>query len=121
MNSTALSAALGVLLVLASAAFFFFGRRVGRSVERERQSLAKATAEPHNWLMYWGDYHATHYSPLSQITAANVNELRTACQWPIDAGGDNFGDCRFQHGAQIVPDVYDLQQSRDGFFAKRRF
>ena len=45
MNSTALSAALGVLVVLASAAFFFFGRRVGRSVERERQSLAKATAE----------------------------------------------------------------------------
>ena len=45
MNSTALSAALGVLVILASAAFFFFGRRVGRSVERERQSLAKATAE----------------------------------------------------------------------------
>jgi len=45
MNSTALSAALGVLVVLASAAFFFFGRRAGRSVERERQSLAKATAE----------------------------------------------------------------------------
>jgi len=45
MNSTALSAALGVLVVLASAAFFFFGRRVGRSVERERQSLAKGTAE----------------------------------------------------------------------------
>ena len=45
MNSTALSAALGVLVVLASAAFFFFGRRVGRSIERERQSLAKATAE----------------------------------------------------------------------------
>src|SRR6478736_2378546 len=45
MNSTALSAALGVLLVLASAAFFFFGRRAGRSAERETQLLAKATAE----------------------------------------------------------------------------
>src|SRR6478736_5688824 len=45
MNSTALSAALGVLLVLASAAFFFFGRRTGRSAERETQLLAKATAE----------------------------------------------------------------------------
>src|SRR5262249_4476632 len=29
--------------------------------------LAKAPAEPHNWLMYWGDYRATHYSALSQI------------------------------------------------------
>ena len=45
MNSTALSAALGVLVVLASAAFFFFGRRAGRSAERETQLLAKATAE----------------------------------------------------------------------------
>jgi ribonuclease Y len=45
MNLTALSAALGVLLVLASAAFFFFGRRAGRNTERERQLLAKATAE----------------------------------------------------------------------------
>src|SRR4029453_4825106 len=45
MNSTALSAALGVLVVLASAAFFFFGRRGGGSVERERASRPKATAE----------------------------------------------------------------------------
>ena len=45
MNATALSAALGVLLVLASAAFFFFGRRAGRNAERENQLLAKATAE----------------------------------------------------------------------------
>jgi ribonuclease Y len=45
MNPTALSAALGVLVVIASAAFFFLGRRTGRSAEREAQSLAKATAE----------------------------------------------------------------------------
>jgi len=45
MDPTALSAALGVLLVIASAAFFFLGRRVGRSVEREAQSMAKSTAE----------------------------------------------------------------------------
>jgi ribonucrease Y len=45
MNATALSAALGVLVVLASAAFFIFGRRAGRTAERAAQSLAKATAE----------------------------------------------------------------------------
>ena len=45
--------------------------------------LAKAAAEPHNWLMYWGDYRATHYSALSQITAANVNQLRTAWTFPM--------------------------------------
>ena len=45
MTATALSAALGVLVIIASAAFFVFGRRVGRAAERESQSLAKATAE----------------------------------------------------------------------------
>ena len=45
MTSTALSAVFGVLLVLASAAFFFLGRKSGRSAERATQSLAKATAE----------------------------------------------------------------------------
>ena len=45
MNLTALSAARGVLVVIASAAFFFLGRRTGRTAEREAQSVAKATAE----------------------------------------------------------------------------
>ena len=45
MNATALSAVFGVLLVLASAAFFFFGRKAGRTAERAAQSLSKSTAE----------------------------------------------------------------------------
>ena len=36
------------------------------------ERLLKAKAEPHNWLMYWGDYLGTHYSPLNQITPNNV-------------------------------------------------
>jgi ribonuclease Y len=45
MNATALSAVLGALVVVASAAFFFFGRKAGRTAERANQSLAKSTAE----------------------------------------------------------------------------
>ncbi|HJQ20998.1 MAG TPA: ribonuclease Y [Gemmatimonadaceae bacterium] len=44
MNSTALLAALGIL-VLASPAFFIFGRRLGVTSERRRQQAAKAGAE----------------------------------------------------------------------------
>ena len=48
MNSMAIIAALGVL-VIASPAFFFLGRRsgvdAGRRAELERQASAKATAE----------------------------------------------------------------------------
>jgi putative heme-binding domain-containing protein len=51
----------------------------GVTVER----LVKAVAEPHNWLMYWGDYRATHYSALSQIDTGNVDQLRTAWAYPM--------------------------------------
>ena len=48
MNSLAILAALGVL-VIASPAFFFFGRKIGvtegRRAELERQAAAKSTAE----------------------------------------------------------------------------
>jgi PQQ-dependent dehydrogenase (methanol/ethanol family) len=50
------------------------------------ERLIKAKAEPHNWLMYWGDYHATHYSPLNQITPNNVRQLKTAWSFPILGG-----------------------------------
>ncbi len=47
------------------------------------ERLLHARAEPHNWLMYWGDYQGTHYSPLSSITPANVASLRAAWSAPV--------------------------------------
>jgi alcohol dehydrogenase (cytochrome c) len=47
------------------------------------QRLVSASAEPHNWLMYWGDYRAFHYSGLSQIDAANVSRLSAAWTFPM--------------------------------------
>jgi len=45
--------------------------------------LVKADAEPHNWLMYWGNYQATHYSGLSQIDTKNVAQLGAAWAFPM--------------------------------------
>jgi alcohol dehydrogenase (cytochrome c) len=45
--------------------------------------LVKADAEPHNWLMYWGDFRGTHYSALKQIDAANVARLQAAWTFPM--------------------------------------
>src|SRR5262249_4346320 len=45
--------------------------------------LAKAAAEPQNWLMYWGDYRATHYSALTQIDSGNVDRLGAAWAYPM--------------------------------------
>jgi len=48
--------------------------------------LIKSGAEPGNWPMYWGNYQATHYSPLAQITTANAPRLRPAWTFPLIGG-----------------------------------
>jgi alcohol dehydrogenase (cytochrome c) len=43
------------------------------------QRLASPANEPQNWLTYSGNYSSTRYSPLNQITPANVRNLKL--QW----------------------------------------
>jgi mono/diheme cytochrome c family protein len=50
------------------------------------QRLVNASAEPHNWPMYWGNFQGTHYSPLTQITAANARQLKPAWSFPFSVG-----------------------------------
>ena len=45
--------------------------------------------DPGDWLMIRRDYKATYYSPLSQITAQNVNDLRLAWSWSMQDGASN--------------------------------
>ncbi len=54
------------------------------------ERLVNAASEPHNWLMYWGDYQGTHYSPLKQVTTANVARLRSA--WATPVPGPNVSE-----------------------------
>ena len=54
------------------------------------ERLLNARAEPHNWLMYWGDYQGTHYSSLKSIDTANVTRLRAA--WSAPVPGDTVSE-----------------------------
>ncbi|MEO8053056.1 MAG: PQQ-binding-like beta-propeller repeat protein [Acidobacteriota bacterium] len=45
--------------------------------------------DPNDWLMLRHDYHATYYSPLNQITAQNVNDLRLVWSWAMQEGASN--------------------------------
>ena len=47
------------------------------------QRLAGSANEPQNWLTYSGNYSSTRYSPLTQITPANVKQLKL--QWVYQA------------------------------------
>ena len=48
-------------------------------VEITTQDLRNGFKDPTRWVMYSGDYTSQRRSPLTQITAANVNRL--AAQW----------------------------------------
>lgn len=69
------------------------GRDLARTVEAPEpaggvtfERLRNSAAEPHNWMMYWGDFQGTHFSKLSRITPANVKTLQA--QWTIQLPGD---------------------------------
>ena len=47
------------------------------------QRLTAAPSEPQNWLTYSANYYSTRYSPLTQITPANVKNLKL--QWAYQA------------------------------------
>ena len=45
--------------------------------------------DPADWLMIRHDYKATYYSPLNQITAQNVGDLRLVWSWAMQEGASN--------------------------------
>ena len=47
------------------------------------ERLANAAAEPQNWLTYSGNFMSQRYSPLDQITPANVSKLEQ--KWVFQA------------------------------------
>ena len=48
------------------------------------ERLLKAPSEPHNWLMYSGNYQGWRYSGLDQVNTTNVQQL--AAQWVFQTG-----------------------------------
>jgi alcohol dehydrogenase (cytochrome c) len=67
--------------VLSLAAVLAAGMVVHAQVTFDR--IVRAAAEPQNWLTYSGDLFSRRYSPLTQITPANVKNLEL--QWVFQA------------------------------------
>src|SRR5439155_26303656 len=61
------------------------------SAEVSFERLRKAIQEPHNWLMYSGDYSGRRYSTLDHINRDNVHQL--AVQWIFQAGTPGPFEC----------------------------
>jgi alcohol dehydrogenase (cytochrome c) len=83
---------------------------LGQEVTAER--LLHADQEPHNWLMYYGNYQGWRYSPLQQINTTNVQRL--AVKWTFRTGS---GDENFQVTPLVVDGIMYLTNQRNEIFA----
>src|SRR5262245_23437403 len=60
---------------------------LGQGVTSER--LLHADQEPHNWLMYYGNYQGWRYSPLQQINTTNLQRLAVKWTFRTGSGDEN--------------------------------
>ncbi len=98
-------AVVGISMLLGSTAV-----ALGQEVTSER--LLHADQEPHNWLMYYGNYQGWRYSPLQQINTTNVQRL--AVKWTFRTGS---GDENFQVTPLVVDGIMYLTNQRNEIFA----
>ena len=67
------------------------------------ERIRRAESEPGNWLTYSGNYAGHRYSPLAQITTANVARLKPAWLYQI----------RARHTFETSPLVVDASGTND--------
>jgi alcohol dehydrogenase (cytochrome c) len=71
--------------------------------------------DPGDWLMIRRDYRASSYSPLAQINAGNVKNLRLVWEWAMnDAGGANEPTPIVHNGTIFLVNPGNVVQAIDG-------
>jgi alcohol dehydrogenase (cytochrome c) len=74
--------------------------------------------DPGDWLMIRRDYHATDYSPLTQITPANVKDLQLVYMHPMHEGGTNQPAPIVHNGIIYLGNTGGYLQAIDGATGK---
>jgi len=68
-----------------------------------------------DWLMIRRDYHASSYSPLGQVNAGNVKNLRLVWEWAMnDGGGANEPTPIVHNGIIFLANTGNIVQAIDG-------
>jgi len=92
---------------------------VGLTVEGEVKNFVPVTEamlrnpDPNDWLMIRHDYKASDYSPLTQITADNVKDLRLQWVWAMNEGGANQPAPLVHNGVLYLNNPGNLLQALD--------
>jgi alcohol dehydrogenase (cytochrome c) len=69
---------------------------------------------PGDWLMFRGNYHGHSYSPLNQITPANVKSLQLQWVWAINDSGANQTTPIVHNGVIYLASPSNFVQALDG-------
>ncbi len=68
---------------------------------------------PGDWLMYRGNYQGWSYSPLTQITTANVKNLQLAWVWAMNEGGASEVTPIVHNGVMFLSNTANTVQAID--------
>lgn len=123
MNANVISAVLGVLLVVASAAFFIFGRKAGTGAERERQAAAKATAEETAKRILSDAEKESENLRKSAVVSGKEELIKLRENFEVEVRGRREEvereERRLTERENVLDRKFDLLENRDKEFAKR--
>src|SRR5262249_16845922 len=94
--------------------------RKGLTVAGEVKNFVPVTDEmlrkpaPGDWLMFRGNYSGWSYSPLTEITAANVGDLELAWVWAMAEGGTQHSHPLAHDGVLYLLNPHNIVQAIDG-------
>src|SRR5688572_390389 len=74
--------------------------------------------DPGDWLMIRRDYHATNFSPLKDITPANVKDLQLVYMHPMREGGTNQPAPIAHNGVIYLANTQGILQAINGATGK---
>ena len=69
--------------------------------------------DPADWLMIRRDYHASNFSPLNQITSANVQDLRLVWSWAMNETGTSQPAPLVHNGVLYLNNTGNILQALD--------
>jgi len=123
MNANVIIAVLGVLLVVASAAFFIFGRKAGTGAERERQAAAKATAEETAKRILSDAEKESENLRKSAVVSGKEELIKLRENFEVEVRGRREEvereERRLTERENVLDRKFDVLENRDKEFAKR--
>ena len=78
------------------------------------RNCTSSNPDPGDWLMVRRNYQAWSYSPLTEITANNVRDLRLAWVWAMNDGGANEPTPIVHNGIIYLANTSNTVQALDG-------